>query len=105
MLRRLPLALFLVGLALKAILVIAWRLSQAPVVLRAITAADPVAFKVAEWLTPLFFSQRRIMPTIAESVAFEVFLVLAFAVECLVVGFIIRGLVNRYRRQMGSVLK
>jgi hypothetical protein len=96
-LKRLPVILFVVGFAIKASLVAAWRLFQTPMVMKALTVADPIAFTVAEWLTSLFFNPRRIMPTAVESAAFDFFLVMVFALECLILGYVIRALVVQSR--------
>jgi hypothetical protein len=92
---------FLSGLAIKAIVLSVWKLFHLPAAAKALGPADPLAFAVAERLTASFFSQRRIVPTLAEGIAFELFLVLAFGLECLLVGYIIRALVNLARGRRG----
>jgi hypothetical protein len=91
--------MFLVGgLGLKGLLVLLWRLFKLPGLLGLLTTYDPAAFWFAENAKGLFFDQRRFAPTPAESVTFELLLILGFGIECLVVGFIISWFLRKPRR-------
>ena len=92
---RLPLLFLVAGLAIKSLLVLAWRYSQAPELTDLLTSYDPGAFAFAEKAVALVFDPRRIAPTPEESVAFECLLVLGFGLECLVVGLLCQ-MVLRY---------
>jgi hypothetical protein len=95
--KRLP-AVFLVGgMALKGLLVIAWRLSKAPALLALLTTYDPAGFWFAEKTRALLFDQRRIAPTPAEAVTFEVLLIVGFGIECLIVGLVIFWILRKLR--------
>jgi hypothetical protein len=87
--RRLPIVFMIGGFVCKGLLVGLWRLFKIPEVLNLLTTYDPVAFAFAQRGAALFFDTRRIAPTSGESALFEVLLVIAFSVECLLLGFII----------------
>src|SRR5713226_5087224 len=94
--RRLPVAFLVVGLALKATLVFLWRLFPIPGILKLLIYYDPGAFHFAERAAKLFFDQRRLAPTPAESILFEVFLVIGFGIECLLIGFVVQWVLRRF---------
>jgi hypothetical protein len=95
--KRLP-AVFLVGgMALKGLLVIAWRLSKAPALLALLTTYDPAGFWFAERTTALLFDHRRIAPTPVEAATFEVLLIVGFGIECLIAGLVISWILRRPR--------
>ena len=95
--KRLPVAFLLGGLALKTAVLLFWRLWQTPALLKLAIYYDPGAFHFAEKAAGLFFDQRRLAPTAGESILFEVFLVIGFGLECLVLGFIIQWVLRRFR--------
>lgn len=87
-LRRLPMLFLVAGLAIKGLLVLAWRFSRAPELANLLTSYDPGAFAFAEKGVALLFDPRRIAPTPGESLAFEFLLVLGFGLECMALGFL-----------------
>ncbi len=87
-LRRLPILFLVAGLAIKGLLVLTWRFSQAPELFNLLTSYGPGVFAFAEKGVALLFDPRRIAPTPGESLAFEFLLVLGFGLECIVVGFL-----------------
>lgn len=87
-LKRLPLLCLIAGLAIKGLLVLAWRISRASELYSLLTNYDPGAFAFAEKGVALLFDPRRIAPTPSESIAFEFLLVLGFGLECMIVGFL-----------------
>ncbi len=95
--KRLPIVFLVVGIALKATLVLLWRLSQIPGILKLLVYYDPGAFHFAEKTAGLFFDQRRLAPTPAESILFEIFLVIGFGIECLVIGSLAEWVLRRFR--------
>lgn len=98
MARKRLLAVFLIGgMVVKGLLVIAWRLSKAPALLAVLTTYDPAGFWFAEKTTALLFDQRRIAPTPAETVTFEMLLIVGFSIECLLVGLAIFWILRRSR--------
>lgn len=86
-LRRLPVLFFVAGLAVKGLLVLAWKFSKAPELSNLLTTYDPGAFALAEKGVGLLFDTRRLAPTPGEALAFDLLLVLGFGLECMVVGF------------------
>jgi hypothetical protein len=88
-LKRLAITVFLASSALKAALIIIWRVSRLPVLGLLLTKYDPAAFYVAERTTPIFFDQKRLFPGAGEGLFFEVVLTLAFGIECLVIACIV----------------
>jgi len=96
-LKRLPMLFLIAGLAIKGLLVLAWRFSQAPELSKLLTSYDPGALVFAEKGVALLFDPRRIAPTPGESLAFELLLVLGFGLECMIVGFLCQILL-RFRR-------
>jgi len=100
--KRLPVIFLVVGLVLKTILVLPWRLSQAPGLLKLAIYYDPGAFHFAERSAGLLFDQRRLVPTSGESVLFEIFLFIGFGIECLLVGFLLRWLLGRFLGRRGD---
>lgn len=100
---RLPVLFMLVGLAVKGLLVILWRFSQSPELLALLTDYDPVAFQFAEKSVALFFDPRRIAPGDGEALLFEIMLVVAFGLECMIIGFVTQALIRRrWRRSSES---
>lgn len=95
--RRLPVAFLLIGFVLKTLLVLLWRLWQPAVVLNLLIYYDPGGSYFAENMTSVFFDPRRLAPPPGEAVLFEVFLVIGFAIECLVVGFLFQWLLRRFQ--------
>lgn len=98
-LRRLPILFLVAGLAIKGLLVLAWRFSQAPELSNLLTSYDPGAFAFAEKGVALLFDPRRIAPTPGESLAFELLLVLGFGLECMIVGFLCQMFLRSRRAQ------
>jgi hypothetical protein len=95
--KRLPIAFLVVGLVFKTLLVFLWRLWKFPGVLNLLIYYDPGAFHFAEKMAGLFFDQRRLAPTSGESALFEIFLVIGFGIECLVLGFVVQWVLRRFR--------
>lgn len=100
--KRLPMAFLVVGLVFKTLLVFLWRLWKFPGLLNLLIYYDPGAFHFAEKMAGLFFDQRRLVPTLGESVLFEIFLVIGFGIECLLVGFLLRWLLRRFLGRRGD---
>ena len=90
--RRLPMLLLVSGVLLKASLVVGWRIARIETALKIETVYDPLSF----WLAPegvrLGFDQRRIAPSMLESLTFEVLLILGFALQCFLVGMISKAI-------------
>jgi hypothetical protein len=100
---RLPIWVALTGAVLKALLIIGWRLSGSAGVFTLLTVFDPVSFWLAEVGVALIFGGRRIAPSPEESLTFEVFLVLGFALQCLVLGVVLRSILRGPRdRESGT---
>jgi hypothetical protein len=95
--RRLPIAFLVLGLGIKALLVLLWRLWQLPVLPNLLVHYDPGAFHFAEKMTRLFFDPRRLAPPPGEALLFEVFLVIGFGIECLLIGLLVQWVLIRFR--------
>ena len=90
--QRLPLLLLLCGALLKASLVVGWRITRNETTFKILTIYDPVSFWLAELGVGLAFDQRRIGPSPLEALTFEVLLILGFALQCFVLGMILRAI-------------
>lgn len=99
--QRLPTLFLAAGLVLKGLLVLTWRLFRIPELLGLLTTYDPGAFWLAEKTTALIFDQRRIAPSSAETIAFELLLIVGFGIECLLLGLLIRWFLRRPNRAAG----
>jgi|ERR1051326_4154917 hypothetical protein len=86
---RIAMVFSLVGTAFKGLVVLLWRLWRFPQLLALATTYDPGGVWFADKLIVLFFDQRRLAPTTAEAVTYEVLLVVGFGIECLLVGAIV----------------
>ena len=95
--KRLPIVLLVVGLAFKGILVVLWRLWQIPRLPDLLIYYDPGARYFAEVMTRLFFDYRGITMAAGAPAFYEVFLVVGFGIECLLVGFLLRWLLHRFQ--------
>ena len=98
--KRLPMLLFAAGLAIKGLLVLAWRFSHEPFLSNLLIQYDPGAFAFAERAVELLFDRRGIAPTPSEAIAFEMFLILGFGLECALVGFFYESL---FRQKRGGI--
>jgi hypothetical protein len=61
-----------------------------PSIVRLATIYDPAAFWAANLGSSLFFDPKRIAPGNGEIQIFELILVTAFAIECLVLGYLVQ---------------
>jgi hypothetical protein len=95
---RMPLILMAVGFAAKGAGVIIYRRFQPPGLGAALTTYDPLGFRFADAVLPLFFDLRGIAPPAAASAVFEVVLVMGFAVQCFILGLAI----SEGRRLLGK---
>jgi len=80
------------GVLLKAALVVGWRVARSETALKIATVYDPVSFWLAEQGVRLGFDQRRIAASTLESLTFEVLLILGFALQCFLLGMILRAI-------------
>ena len=101
--KRLSLFFFVGGLVFKALLVLLWRFFQPAGVGRLLLKYDPVGSRIAEFLTPLVFDQRRFAPTSAEALFYELVLIIAFGLQCLLLGIVISGILQWFHRRHGDV--
>jgi hypothetical protein len=91
--RRLPLLLLVSGALLKAALIAGFRITGGgPTAYRLVLVYDPVSVWLAEQGVRLAFDQRRVFPTPPEAIAFDVLLVLGFAMQCFLLGIILRAI-------------
>jgi hypothetical protein len=86
--KRLPLLFLIFGVLLKALLVALSTVSGSPALVTLLTTYDPGAFAFANWGSSLFFDSRRIAPAPWEVQVFEALLVIAFGLECFLVGLV-----------------
>lgn len=100
--KRLPLFFFIGGMVFKALLVLLWRFFQPAGIGRLLIRYDPVGSWLAEFLTPLVFDQRRFDPTPAEALFYELVLILAFGLQCLLLGIIISRIWRWIHRRYGE---
>ncbi len=73
--KRLPIVFLVVGIVLKATLVLLWRLSQIPGILKLLVYYDPGAHHFAEGMTRLFFYHGGFTFAPGAPISFEIFLV------------------------------
>jgi hypothetical protein len=99
--KRLPILFLVVGIALKATLVFIWRLSHIPGMLKLLVYYDPGAHHFAEEMTRLFFYHGGFTFAPGAPMSFEVFLVIGFGIECLVLGFVVQWVLRRFGRSEG----
>jgi hypothetical protein len=96
-LRSLPWLLCFTGVAIKGTLTASVHFLQAPRLVHFIVVTtDPLGLRVADAIVSLFFDQRRLAPTEAESLIFEVVLVAFFGLECFLVGWLISRIWRRF---------
>lgn len=100
--RRLPIAFLVLGLVFKTFLVLLWRNGRSPALLNLLTYYDPGARYFAEWLTRLFFNRGGITFAPGSTTFFDIFLVVGFGIECLVLGFVVQWLLSRFRHSEGA---
>ena len=101
--KRLPLIFLIGGIGLKALLVLLWRFFQPPGVGRILINYDPIGSRLAEFVTPLVFDQRRFAPTSAEALFYELVLIIGFGLQCLFLGFLISGIWRWFYSQHAEV--
>ncbi len=95
--KRLPMVFLIVGLAFKALLVLLWSLWQLPVLSNLLVYYDPGAHYFAERTTRLFFDYGGITLAPGAPTFYEVFLIIGFGIECLLVGFLFQWLFRRFQ--------
>jgi hypothetical protein len=95
--RRLPIAFLVLGLAFKTFLVLLWRHRSSGGLLSLLIYCDPGARYFAEKVTRLFFDYGGITSAPGSNTFFDIFLVLGFGIECLLVGFVVQWLLRRFR--------
>ena len=100
--RRLPIYFAIVGAILKATLVVLWRLYQPAEIYAFLITYDPLGIWMAENVTSLFFDPRRLAPKPSEALFYEIVLVITFAVECFILGLILRPVIHRICKGCGS---
>jgi hypothetical protein len=100
--RRLPMLLLVSGALLKVALIAGLRMVRSPTILDMVTVYDLVSFWLAEQGVGLAFDQRRIFPTAHEAIVFEVLLVLGFALQCFLLGMILRAIAVRLFPELNS---
>ena len=98
---RLGLILMVAGLAAKSVAVVAYHLFRAPVLAQVLTTYDPLGVLFADRVLPVFFDLRGIAPPPGAAATYEILVVIAFALQCFVLGFAVsemRRLSNRHVR-------
>jgi hypothetical protein len=92
---RIPVYLFAIGAFFKTLLVVLWRLYQPSDIYDYLIKYDPIGIFAAENVTSIFFDPRRFAPKSSEIVFYEVVLIIAFAIECFVLGLIIQMAIQK----------
>ena len=100
---RMPLLLMLFGMIAKGVGVAIWHLLRPPALLKLLTVYDPVGVRISEFGLSRVFDMRGIAPPAGAFPAFEALLILAFGLECLVVGLFLLG-VRELRRSVDSTV-
>jgi len=100
--KRLAIIFLVVGIALKATLVLLWRLSHGPRLLNLLIYYDPGARYFAEGMTRLFFDHGGFTMAPGSPAFFEIFLVVGFGIECLVIGLLAQWVMRRFRGPRGA---
>ena len=91
----------LFGMIAKGVGVVIWHLFRPPALLKLLTVYDPVGVRISEFGLSRVFDMRGIAPPAAAIPAFEALLILAFGLECLVVGLFFLWL-RKWRRSVDS---
>ena len=63
-----------------------WHVFRTAALMNVMTAYDPLGVRLADAVLPLFFNMRRMAPPAGAFPVFESVLVLAFGLQCLVLG-------------------
>ena len=92
--KRLPIWFAIGGAVLKTLLLIEWYGSRSTLAFGLLTSYDPVSYRLAQTGANLIFRSDRIMPTPPESVTFELFLVLGFSLQCLLLGIVVQSMLR-----------
>jgi hypothetical protein len=82
------------GAVFKATLILLWRLYQ-PDEIITLLFNDPIGFWIAEKVTQIIFDQRRYEPSLNEAVGFEIVVVIAFAVQCFLLGLLLQAVFHK----------
>jgi hypothetical protein len=99
---RLGLILLVAGLAAKSAAVVAYHLFRSPVLARVLTTYDPLGVLFADRVLPLFFDLRGIAPPPGAPATYEILLVIAFALQCFVLGFAVSEVRRLSKRHIAS---
>ena len=92
---KIPLYSFVIGGVFKSVLMIMWKLYQ-PIEVKLLLFLDPLGTWVAEVITMICFDQRRFAPTPGEALFFEIMAILAFAIECALLGLIVQMAIRKF---------
>jgi len=76
----------LVGFFAKGTALFIWHVFRTATLMNVLTVYDPLGVRLADAVLPLFFNMRRIAPPAGAFPVFEIVLVLAFGLQCLVLG-------------------
>jgi len=95
--KRIPIAFLVAGLVFKTFLVFLWRHWKFPPLMSLLINHDPGARYFAERMTRLFFDYGGITFAPGAPAFFEIFLVIGFGIECLVLGFVVQWVLRRFR--------
>jgi hypothetical protein len=99
---RLGLILMAVGLVVKCAAVVAYHLFRTPVLGRALTTYDPLGVLFADRVLPVFFDLRGIAPPPGAPATYEILLVIAFAMQCFILGIAVSELRRLSTSRFGS---
>jgi hypothetical protein len=94
---RMPIWFGLAGAALKIALIAGLRTTGQHAFFALSVLADPISTWLADKGVGVLFDQRRIWPTPAEALAYEVFLVIGFAGQCAALGALCEVVARRLR--------
>jgi hypothetical protein len=103
--RRLPIYLFVIGAIFKAVLVVLWRLYQPAEIYGLLIKYDPIGNWGAYNVTSLLFGHRRVVLKMSEGLFFEIILVIAFAIECFILGLILQMAIRKISKRYDATLK
>jgi hypothetical protein len=85
------------GLTFKTFLVLLWKHGHSPSLLNLLTHYDPGARYFAEAMTRLFFDRGGFTFTPGSNAFYEIFLVIGFGIEALVIGLLVQWMLCRFK--------
>jgi hypothetical protein len=101
----LPIYLFILAAGYKTLLIVLYRIYQSTIVIKLAITYDPIGYWMSSIITSFFYDQRRFAPAPGEDAFREIAIVIAFAIECAVLGLIVQMIIRKIQKSRKSELK